>query len=689
MSKPGSTAASSSPLFHRPGLIYFWALNGSMDYRELQEQLNAFAKARVSAIVLHPRAGLTLPYGGDDWFDRIVWICDRCEELDLDVWLYDEDPFPSGAAGGRLVAEHPELAGYRIERFVAGDDLQAGDNFCFPAGRLLWCGWVGGGNDARPLVDLTSRVGMIRRRWVVLDPWDSRYYYPDTPQYSCPRAMACGEEFALRISERHEGQRLMAFIARPAAADESERTWTTLPDWLNPAAAAKFLEITHEQYRRRLGERFGRRIRAIFTDEPKFQDTFPFTPGIFEDFHAQFGYDLRPRLGMLFEDPASDDETAAVRLNYRQWCADRFERAWLEPVAQWCQKHGLCLVGHISPEDDPIQQAGCVGNLLPLMRHFAIPGIDLIIPAVGDRRHLMLNNGILSATSVSQQNKQAGVLSESLACSGRAEQASLEQMRRVLLWQAMMGVTTHVIHAAYLSMKDNRAIDAPPDLGPNSGYWPDLGRIADEIKPIQAVVAGARQIAPVAIVWPIRTFQMLKLDWENDSSGLRRAFNEFVGDCLDRQVGIHFLDESSLWQSIVEKDELRLGKACYTHVLVVSAHVLHERTLATLKAFEQSGGTTAFVDHLPKWVQSEKGVVASFPADGGGFVPTPAARVLAQLPRLLAGDNVVEDLRCTMWQAEGRTTTLLMNLAHQPRSMSIEGRVHTLVPGEVVILPAE
>ena len=42
--------------------------------------------------------------------------------------------------------------------------------------------------DTGKTVDLTAQVGLVRRKWIKLDPWNSRDYYPVTPLYSSPRA---------------------------------------------------------------------------------------------------------------------------------------------------------------------------------------------------------------------------------------------------------------------------------------------------------------------------------------------------------------------------------------------------------------------------------------------------------------------------------------------------------------------
>ncbi len=367
-------------LFHQPGLIYFWALNDDCGDAKTDHMIDAFVQGGASAVCLHPRPGLLKPYGGDAWFEFVGRTVDRCAERGLDVWLYDEDPYPSGNAGGRLTMEHPEFQALEIKRFEPSPAAETKGLYCFPSGTLLWCGLVN--ETTRATTDLTSRVGLVRRKWIKLDPWDSRYYYPATPLYKCPRAGRSNPSTASTVAKIPPGSKLLAFVAQPIPGD----AWPSEPDRLNPAATRLFLQLTHERYAAVLGDRFGKQIQAIFTDEPKYACSRPWTRDMFPAFKAQFGYDLPPRLWMLFSQ-TTDADSMLTRLHFRQWCGERFREAWLTPVGRWCREHRLALVGHISPEDDPVQQNDCVTNLLPLHTEFALPGLDLIVPAVGDRDH--------------------------------------------------------------------------------------------------------------------------------------------------------------------------------------------------------------------------------------------------------------------------------------------------------------
>jgi hypothetical protein len=672
-------SASGDVLFHRPGLVYFWVLNDRVDEAHTRWMARQFADAKVAAVCLHPRAGLELPYGGSDWFERITAIVRHCRELNLQVWLYDEDPYPSGAAGGRLLMDHPHLAAHRIERDAPDATLRPGDLFCFAPGKLLWCGLID--EQGRGVVDWTARVGVLRRQWTTLPQWDSRYYYPQTPRYDCPRAWTHSPELALRIPEHDSGAelRLVAFTARPTTAKPGFSPWSGKPDPLNPDATAQFLAMTHERYRQVVGEHFGGHIPAIFTDEPKWHDPRPYTPGLFEDFQRRFGEPLVSSLEHLF---SHDEHEAAMitRLRYRQWCGERFRQCWLEPVARWCDQHRLALVGHISPEDDPIQQSANVGNLLPLMRSFTLPGLDLIIPAVGDADHPLINLGVVSATSVRAQTGKAGVLSESLACSGQNFTAA--QAQRILAWQTVMGVTTVVVHAAYQSQDGHRAVDAPPDFGPLSSLWPDMGEVAASLSEAQGVVRSARQVAPVAILWPIASFMALHLDWQDDRSGLRADLAQLLLLCLQRQVGVHLLDEEVLQEARVESGRLIAGEASYSHVLVPRARVWQQISGESLARFMAGGGFVAGAGRPAPWMQTSQGLraVKTWPW------PTldPMAAVNA-LPRLLDEQVHAPDLRCTAWRSGDEVTLLMTHLSAGPRRIALGERAIDFIPGRIAI----
>ena len=674
--------------FPATGIAYYWFFNDECRDEHIEWQIAEFAKAGVATVCIHPRAGLLFPYGGDDWFALVRRTVEKCAAAGLEVWLYDEDPYPSGNAGGWITLENPGYLARGIERFEAEPDLKEGELFCFPTGKLLWTGLVPDGNTARlsspksgQVVDLTSRVGVVRREWRLLKGWDSRYYYPATPLYYCDRADTYTPEFALKAPRVPAGMKLVAFVARTFDYEAGASVWGGLHDSLNPEVTRLFIERTHERYYEAVGDMFGDPITAVYTDEPKYFGGRPWTPGMFEDFAATFGYDLQQRLDDLFS-TSRTPQAIGTRLDYRKWCGERFEETWLKPVSDWCHSHGLNLVGHISPEDDLVEQANTISNLFPLQKYFDLAGLDLIIPAVGDADHPMISVGVTLATSVAQQQEKPGVMSESLACSGLDFTA--QEAARILNWQTVLGMTTPVVHAAFSSTEGDRLLDAPPDFGPQSPRWEGMQEADRNLREVQQKLIGATQTAPVAILWPIRSFQADSTSWQPEPGGMRRDFIDLLHACLCRQVGTHLLDEEDLWGASFSEGRLRLGRAAYSFILIPSCTVLHERTVAKLKALAEAGAALFHVGVAPTYVQTETGIEA---LDFSWCPEASVSQVADELPRLLTVEGSgCEDVRCTSWSKNGERFSLLINIGKSDWVGTVNGRKTALPVGAIRVV---
>ena len=100
--------------FAPPGSEYrgapFWAWNGKLEPDELRRQLRIMGEMGLGGGFMHSRVGLATPYLSKEWFDCIRFIAQECERLDLEFWLYDEDPYPSGVCGGKVTFDHEEFA---------------------------------------------------------------------------------------------------------------------------------------------------------------------------------------------------------------------------------------------------------------------------------------------------------------------------------------------------------------------------------------------------------------------------------------------------------------------------------------------------------------------------------------------------------------------------------------------------
>ena len=142
------------------------------------------------------------------------------------LWLYDEDLWPSGNAGGQVAATCEE---YR----------QA----CLQAES------VGGGDAPRADVAGELRAAYAirgRRGGVLLD------VEPIKPE---------------RAAEHQGVERLV--LRRHYAPRTGWWSGESYANLLHPGVTRRFIELTHEICRKHFGEHCGKRIPGIFTDEPQ------------------------------------------------------------------------------------------------------------------------------------------------------------------------------------------------------------------------------------------------------------------------------------------------------------------------------------------------------------------------------------------------------------------------------------
>lgn len=87
----------------------FWSWNKKLDKTQLLRQLE-FMKAQMGmgGAYMHPRTGLDTPYMGDEYLGIMRACIEYCRENDMLACLYDEDRWPSGAAGGQVSKANPE-----------------------------------------------------------------------------------------------------------------------------------------------------------------------------------------------------------------------------------------------------------------------------------------------------------------------------------------------------------------------------------------------------------------------------------------------------------------------------------------------------------------------------------------------------------------------------------------------------
>ena len=86
----------------------FWSWNDDLEPEELVRQVGLMDEAGWGGFFMHSRVGLITPYLSERWMECIRAAVAEAKCRGMSAYLYDEDKWPSGFAGGLVPAQKRE-----------------------------------------------------------------------------------------------------------------------------------------------------------------------------------------------------------------------------------------------------------------------------------------------------------------------------------------------------------------------------------------------------------------------------------------------------------------------------------------------------------------------------------------------------------------------------------------------------
>ncbi len=117
---------------YRP--IPFWSWNGKLEVQELKRQIGWMRETGNGGFFMHARSGLKTQYLSQEWMECIHACAE--EAGDMQAWVYDENGWPSGFAGGKLL-ENAEDRDRYLSHSVGAFDSTATVSYYLDNGCLV------------------------------------------------------------------------------------------------------------------------------------------------------------------------------------------------------------------------------------------------------------------------------------------------------------------------------------------------------------------------------------------------------------------------------------------------------------------------------------------------------------------------------------------------------------------------
>ena len=566
----------------------FWAWNGKLEPEELRRQIRIMRQMGLGGFFMHSRVGLSTGYLSDEWFECVRACIDEAEKQGMEAWLYDEDRWPSGAAGGLVTKK----AKYRM-RHLEVEQVAGGAGF-------RWGGDVVAAFSAKVEGVAASDVKRLSKRSLKKD--------------------------VARLAPDH-----CVLVFRVVLEELSP--WYngyTYLDTLSEEAVGEFIKVTHAEYRKRIGKHFGKVVRGIFTDEPNYGrcdgKARSWTGKLPAVFRKRYGYDLVDHLPELYFE-VEGQEISRARYHYFDCITHLFVTAFSRQIGQWCEKNGLLYTGHVLAEDTLRDQSQVVGSAMRHYEYMQAPGMDLLT------EHWRCYTTAKQVSSAARQFGAKWRLTETYGCTGW--DFPFEAHKALGDWQAACGINLRCQHLCWYTMLGEAKRDYPASIFYQSPWWEHYSKVEDYFARVTAVMTRGTEVRDLLVIHPVESmWTMAHRDWGKDEKVRQydQMFNDLTSSLLAEQIDFDYGDEEILSRhgkvtTVDGRGVLKVAKAVYRAVLVGPLKTMRGSTLALLRRFAAAGGTVVFAGEVARHVdaQASEAVVefastcARSPAEGTGL----------------------------------------------------------------------
>lgn len=554
----------------------FWFWNFALDENEIERQIREMHAKGIGGFFIHGRFGLRTEYMGELWMRCIERACTVARQLDMHVYLYDENPFPSGVAGGEAMKD---VRHYNKFLDISRQTVAPGETVIIPI----------------PEGKLLSAVALdIEERTHLLDLKD--YIEGQNLIWTAP-------------ADRH--YEVLVFVA--ATARYKGFIYGSEPDYFESSLVDTFFAYTHERYATRLKPFLGTVIKGIFTDEPKIQciyhmhedgNTTAWFADLPEQFRQDHGYDLLPHLACLVTD--CGPITGKVRRDFWTTVTNQYVERFFRRYRKWCEENEIALTGHLFLEEGLYANTMYQGNFPQVLSQFHIPGVDhLGLTAEGDYairripRSITRAHGQKLVSSTAHIIRAPRVLSETFGCCGWT--LSMEHMKWIVDWQMSLGINFLCPHAFYYSLAGVRKTDAPPSQFYQAAYWPHYKLFADYTARLSYALSQGRHKAQIALLYPIKGFHS---EWAPGIQGpidslIAEYFDIYCAYLLKEHIDYDILPEEAIRSATCVDQLLKIAGEEYELVIMPPTTALAYETALKLKEFVEDGGKVMATMLLP------------------------------------------------------------------------------------------
>ncbi|MDA3817255.1 MAG: glycosyl hydrolase [Prolixibacteraceae bacterium] len=526
-------------------ITFYWGWDGNVTEEVIKRDLDEFQSKNVQVVTLEPGYNMSNAYLSDAWFEDVRNAVKLAKERGMKVYLVDEGKYPSGFAGGKIVSEVPELC----MKVVVTDTIikvNDGDNVSLNLSENVVSASAYNTKSGNAQI---VRINDGKLNWT-----------------------APSGEWELLLVKNVIRSSPTRSVNNPSRGKDSRHA---LIDYLDAKATGKFIEFTHEQYKKYLGDEFGTTILGFRGDEPDYSTRgIPWTAGVFEAFEKMKGYSVQPYLATFFA-PNQTEEQKLVKADYWDVWSVLFANNFFKIQADWCAAENVNYLVHLNHEEDMTGLIRSEGTFFRNMRPVQMPGVDVIWHQIwpGEVNPVFPKY----ASSAAHIDGKLRSFTESFAAF--SPQPDIKQAKWILDQQLVRGI----------NMVEVMFVPASSDGESGMRGWlahDDFPKVARYIQRSCYLLSQGVPAARTGVLFPTSSI------WAGNAESDEMALH-VMKELLQTQNDFDVLDENSIDSILIMQNGKFINKSgqAYSTIVIPPVSVISSSVLARLEAFEKSGGT--------------------------------------------------------------------------------------------------
>ncbi len=570
--------------FKKPDSIYrpapFWIWNEEMDSKETIRQLKTMKEHGFGGGFAHVRLGLISEYLGEEFFRCWEETLEYCKKNDIKLYMYDENGWPSGFAGGKVMQQAPET----------------------------WPNWV---KYEIVGIDQIEKIKNI-----------VRIYEYDEETKTVGRDFTGVSFDNLKKYGKNVSEKYMV-LRREIKSGEPWCGHFPYVDLSNPKVTEVFLESTYDEYYRRTGKDFGSVVPAVFSDEANVagvgEDRFLYSDVISKKFYEMHGYRLEDNMPAIYEDFNGDFDADPVKVRYdfNTTISTLWIDSFIKPIASWCEKHNVAWTGHDQEHSWPLTKGGAFSE----QRTYEFrqwPGMDwLLCDALREDdawNDTLLMHEIRSAAN--QFNKER-TLVEAYGAAGW--HSTFKDYKRIGDWLLVNGLNFFAHHLTHYSIIGSRKRDCPQSFDWREPWWDEYAEYNDYLSRACYLLSQGKMEQRILYFNTTTTGYLVPASEQdgqiNHTKGVDVIKNPDMSDFLecmqrmqDEQWDYDLGDEFSVADNVsYNGKKIGVGVAEYD-VVVISDSMKNFRreTVEILKQFAANGGKIIATGNAAEYIDGVK-----------------------------------------------------------------------------------